>query len=123
MKKVYISHPLRGDTDRDVPNYRILFNNMKRIDKVCRYITRYYSDVLPLSPVNAFSFFEPFFDDDKALEMCLKLIELADEMWVFGDWKTSEGCRKEIERARELGIPVNFLTYRFTTVEDTADEG
>jgi hypothetical protein len=108
MKKVYIAHPLRGDTDRTHPNYKIVFDNVEAVDRICRTITETYPDVLPLSPVHAFSFLKVFSEDDKAIEMCLKLLALADGLWVFGDWENSEGCRIEIQRARELGIPICY---------------
>jgi len=33
---------------------------------------------------------------------------MADELWVFGNWQMSEGCRMEVEHARKLGITVLF---------------
>jgi hypothetical protein len=108
MKKVYISHPLRGKTDRKHPDFKAVFDNKKTVYRICRAIAVKYPDILPLSPINAFSFFRVLSEDEKALEMCLKLLELADELWVFGDWENSEGCRMEIGRARELRIPVYF---------------
>lgn len=35
----------------------------------------------------------------------MELLRLCGELWVFGD-VISEGMRKEITRAREIGIPV-----------------
>jgi hypothetical protein len=108
MKKIYISHPLRGNTDRTYPNYKIVFDNVAAVDRICQSIAATYPDVLPLSPIHAFSFLKVFEDDEKALEICLKLLELADGMWVFGDWKNSEGCRIEMRRARELCMPICY---------------
>jgi len=33
----------------------------------------------------------------------------AEQVWVLPDWENSEGTRKEIARAEELGIPVKYL--------------
>ena len=113
FKTVYISHPFRGDMGRDNINIKTLVGNMEKVDRICLKITADYPDVLPLSPLNAFSFLAllTLADnqiDEKALEMDMKLLELADELWVFGEWEKSEGCRMEIERARELCIPIIY---------------
>jgi hypothetical protein len=39
----------------------------------------------------------------------LGLLSLVDELWVFGDWRRSEGCRIEVDFARHRGIPVIFM--------------
>ena len=108
FKTVYISHPYRGDMDRNKISVTKLIDNLSKVDWICKRVVETYPDVLPLSPLNAFSFFKAFADDDKALEMDMKLLELADELWVFGEWEKSEGCRMEIERARELSIPISY---------------
>jgi hypothetical protein len=99
--------------DRNNINIKKLIDNMEKVDRICLKITETYPDVLPLSPLNAFSFLAllSLADnqiDEKALEMDMKLLELVDELWVFGEWKTSEGCRQEIEKARELCIPIAY---------------
>jgi hypothetical protein len=93
--------------DRARPNISIPFENMNRVDRICRRIAEERPDVLPLSPLHAFSFLN-IFEDDKALALDRELIEFADELWVFGDWETSEGCRLEIGWARQMGIPIVF---------------
>jgi hypothetical protein len=107
-RKVYISHPLRGDIDPKKPDISRIAKNQNEVDQICRHIAEDYPHILPLSPINAFSFLGVLKDDETALDMCLKLLELADELWVYGDWDTSEGCRMEIERARELNLPILF---------------
>ena len=108
FKTVYISHPYRGDMDRDNISVTKLIDNLSKVDQICLKVAADYPDILPLSPLNAFSFFRVFSDDDKALEMDMNLLELADELWVFGEWEKSEGCRMEVERAKEINIPVFY---------------
>jgi hypothetical protein len=110
FKTVYISHPLRGGTDRANPDISAVMRNKTAVDGICRRIADECPDVLPLSPINAFSFLGVFEDDALALETCMRLQELADEIWVFGEWQTSEGCRAEIARAGALGKRVFFVT-------------
>jgi hypothetical protein len=45
-------------------------------------------------------------NDDKReeiLQVCFKIIDICDEVWVYGD---SEGCRKEREYALSIGKSV-----------------
>lgn len=107
MKKVYVAHPLLGDTDTENFDPIIPLQNKHRASEICREIAGKYPHILILSPIHAFSFLSAL-DRERPLELCRKLLSLADELWVFGDWQTSEGCRKEIEHARALGLPVVF---------------
>ena len=107
MKKVYIAHPLLGDMNRESVNLRIPFDNKQRVDMICRDIVEERPDIMPLSPIHAFDFMNVF-ERERPLAMCLELLTFADELWVYGDWESSEGCKMEIARAGELGMPVVF---------------
>lgn len=111
MKKVYIAHPLLGSTDRENPDFCVLFGNLERVENICRRIVKKHPDILPLSPINAFAFLDVF-ERKISLKLCRELLSLADELWVFGNWADSEGCRKEIGWAKEMGIPVRMFTNR-----------
>jgi hypothetical protein len=115
FRKIYISHPLRGGMDRANPDISGIVRNKEKIDAICRSIARDFPNVLPLSPVNAFSFFNSFEEDEQALAMCLRLLELADELWMFGDWESSEGCGMERARAMELGMFIRYEDGRKET--------
>ena len=45
-------------------------------------------------------------DRDLALQLCLRLVQLVDEVWVYG--RLTEGMRLEISAAEKFGIPVRF---------------
>jgi hypothetical protein len=115
-----VSHPLRGGMDRNNPDISTVVRNKEEVDKICRTIAETFPDVLILSPINAFSFFEVFKEDKQALEMDLKLLELADTVRVCGDWQNSEGCKLEIARARELGITICYDDGHFEFPNRTA---
>jgi hypothetical protein len=108
FKTVYISHPLRGGMDPAHPDLSVIFGNRDKVDGICGRIVEANPEILPLSPLNAFSFLNVFTDDEKAIELDLKLLTLADELWVFGEWEKSAGCKIEIGRARELCIPIFY---------------
>jgi hypothetical protein len=97
MKLTYIAHPLRGDIQ----------NNIDRVTEICQALSGY--DIVPLSPIHAFGFIDPTGPQEKVLEYCRRLLATADQMWVYGDWRESEGCMMEIAYARQNNIPVRFM--------------
>lgn len=98
-KIVYICSPLRGDTEK---------NKIKAaIYERCAYEKGY----LPLAPHTMFPNF--LTDENKkerrdALEMGLQLLDLCDELWVFGP-RISEGMKGEIEYARNNNIKTRYI--------------
>jgi len=96
MKKVFISHPLTGDIE----------GNRKKVDRICRYIVG--QGLLPISPLHLFSYID---EEDERLrneimEVCYRLIDLSDEVWIYGN---SEGCKMEKEYAELKGKEVIML--------------
>lgn len=92
MKKVYIAHPLRG-ANRE--------KNVEEVTKICKKITELFPNVLPISPIHAFSFLDNtgFNGEEKAMELCIEMLKNCDEAWFFGDWQNSVGCRAEYDAA------------------------
>jgi hypothetical protein len=109
MKKIYIAHPLLGDMDRKKTNLSIPFDNMNKVDRICRAVVEAHDDILPLSPIHMFSFFN-IFERERPLTCCMAVLEMADELWVFGDWQASEGCKMEISFAEAAGIKIVFMS-------------
>lgn len=104
MKSAYICHPLRGRTGSPEE----IKSNLERIDEICKNLAAIYPDVLLLSPLHAFSFYDPRGPQEQVLGQCVAMLERADELWVFGDWQESQGCRMEVEYAKRLGKGVEF---------------
>lgn len=104
MRKVYIAHPLRGER-LDIAEVEL---NVSRVTEICRHVAEEHPDVLILSPIHAFDFVSPLEPQDWVMRQCLALLDIADELWVFGDWGRSEGCRMEIKHAVVMGKPVIF---------------
>ena len=99
MKVVFVCSPYRGAVEE----------NVALAKRVCRKaVLEGYSVVCP------HIFFTEFLDDrdEKEREIGilagLKLLELADEIWVV-DGKISSGMAREIARAGELGIPMKCV--------------
>jgi len=88
-KIVYISHPYSGQKDV-----------IKKVDAICQDAIA--SGVLPLSPIHLFAYTDDNYRDH-IMPMCLRLVQMADELWLYG---SSEGCKAEATAAENLGIPV-----------------
>ena len=86
MKKVFICSPLRGD----------IKNNIKKAKEYSRMAVK--KGYLPITP---HIYFTQFLDDgieaerEVALKMNIELLDLCDELWIFGN-KITEGMQREI---------------------------
>lgn len=86
MKKIYVCSPLSGDIKKNI-------ENAKEYSKLV-----VDQGHLPITP---HIYFTQFLDDTKSTErikgmkMGIELMEMCDEMWVFGK-VISQGMRKEI---------------------------
>ena len=95
MKWVYIVYPFQEKEE-----------NRKKIDQICRAVAN--MGFLPVSPVHAFSFLNDNVLEERhrALNLRQELIKVCDQVWLFGDWRKSEGCRLEVRAAQGAGIPL-----------------
>ena len=97
MKLVYICSPCRGDYER----------NIRKAQEFCKEAVG--MGVLPIAPHVYFTqFMNDTNPDERRIGMNLgkELLELCDEVWVYGMENPSEGMRAEIALAKDLGIPV-----------------
>lgn len=98
---VYISHPSSG-----------LEENTKDIEKIIRKLYAeddIFEEYCFVSPVHNYGFMYHDVEYDRGLAYCTDLMYFCDEVWVFGDWKTSKGCRTEVDISLKLGIKLRFL--------------
>lgn len=107
LKRIYISHPLRNGKTGDelMPEVE---KNRNKVSQICRELLHERDDILILSPIHTFSFIPVTGEQTKAFQQCKSLLELADELWVYGDWRSSEGCQIEIQYAEVLKIPIEY---------------
>ena len=90
-KYAFISHPYADNPTQ----------NKIKVDKVCKYWAK--KGIIPISPLHLFSFYEDDSNRDEIMNVCYKLIDIADVVFVYGD---SEGCRLEKAYAEKTGKPV-----------------
>ncbi len=88
MKKIYVIHPYQNKPE-----------NFEIITEICRKLAK--RGYLPISPVHSFSYLNDLVEEERllALEFCEELLTMCDEVWVFGDWEKSEGCKRELKAA------------------------
>ena len=110
MKKVYIAHPLT--------THGTIEENQKKIDDICKNLLVERPEIVPISPIHAFSFFDPTGDQSVVIGLCKELLSACDEIWMFGDWMKSNGCRAEVAFANRNKIPVADMNNMITGVED-----
>lgn len=77
------------------------------INEICRAIIKKYPDYVIFSPRNAFSFYPEEWDKNWIFKNCHSvLICLADEVWTFGDWQSSDECQINVQFAKLYGLSV-----------------
>lgn len=104
MKRIYIAHPLRGGGVDPVE----IEANVDRVTQIMRSLAAEEPDALLFSPLHAFGYLDPLGPQDWVLRQCLEMVAICDELWVYGPWQKSVGCKREVERARAMGKPVIF---------------
>lgn len=90
-KYAFISHPYAKSPSE----------NKIKVDKVCKYWVK--KGVIPLSPLHLFMFYEDDSKREEIMNICFKLIDIADVVFIYGD---SRGCKLERAYAEEIGKPV-----------------
>lgn len=114
---IYICSPLRGDTEK----------NIQKAQGYCREAVNLWPDVIPIAP---HVYFTQFLDDTMpqerkaGMELGIALLEICDELWVYGMDNPSAGMKNEIAYAAEHGIPVRDAAdvYRDRTPENQDNE-
>jgi len=99
VKIIYICHSLRSGN---------IQKNRENISQICKQLSAKYKDILILSPIHTFSYISTDGEQTDVLAQGAELLTLADELWVFGDYKNSEACQLEIRTAKELKIPAMY---------------
>ena len=99
MKLVFVCSPYRGDEKENTSN----------ATKYCRLVAG--CGYIPIAP---YLFFPQFLNDSdeiqrlKGIHMGLELLKLCSQMWVFAN-EVTEGMELEIQKAKELDIPIQFM--------------
>lgn len=110
-KLVYICSPCRGDMEK----------NITRAQGYCREVADLWPDVIPIAPhVYCTQFYDESVPEERAagMEIGLALLNICDEIWVYGMANPSEGMAREIDFAKEHGIPIRDAATLYTTEQE-----
>lgn len=109
-KFIYICSPCRGDMEK----------NIIKAQNYCREAVELYPDVVPIAPhVYCTQFLDDTNPDERAvgMEMGIALLDMCDELWVYGIENPSEGMQQEIEYATEHGITIRDAAEIYKATE------
>lgn len=99
IKRVFFSHPYSN-----APSL-----NLSRITYILNRLNKIYPDIIFISPVHAFSYFNEEQERyrDVILDVCSEMIEYSsDEILLAG---FSSGCMFELDIAYELDMPIKVF--------------
>ena len=94
-KVVYVSHEYDGKQE-----------NADKVATLVTELSNLYPTICFMSPAHAFGFMYESIDYDRGILYCLTLLDMCDEMWVFGEFSNSKGCLIEKEYCRKYKIPI-----------------
>lgn len=100
MKKVYICAPLAGDPIDNLKD-AIRFGEFALADQQATPIVPHFYSLILNDSIPA--------QKELGIRAGMSLIWIADELWVFGDIRTSH-MTNEIERAKHLNIPIKYFS-------------
>ena len=90
----------------------VIYSNedIDEISEICSNIVNSHDSVLPISPDVVFHYLDAKKPDEaeKKLNLAFNLISDADELWVFGDYQTNDGCKKQIKMAQLLNKNIRY---------------
>lgn len=112
---IYICSPCRGDMEK----------NITKAQGYCREAAERWPDVVPIAP---HVYCTQFTDDtipaerELGMELGLAMLDMCDELWVYGIQNPSEGMKREIAYAEENGIPVRDAAEVYRSQKAAAAE-
>lgn len=111
-KYVYICSPLRGAN---------IEKNIHLAKSYCRSAIFFNSNVTPVAPHIYFTQFLSEYNPierEIGMNKALELLSKCDEVWVFGIDHPSPGMMLEIQKAKELNIPIFDGFKKIYTTEE-----
>lgn len=94
---VYVCHPYVGNTAA----------NIEAVRQICRELVE--NGLLPIGPqIYLPQFVDESTEREVALSMCMQLVDICDELRVYGDQVTT-GMFREIDHAARVGVLVRWM--------------
>ena len=102
-KLVFVASPYDGD-EKQIETVENVIRELIKDDKKNR---KY--DMVYISPLKAFNWLDNTIDKEEMLDYSLKLLTLANEIYVLTEYEISESVNQCIGMAKLLGIPITYL--------------
>lgn len=102
-KLIYVASPYDGD-EKQIETVENVIRELIKDDKKNR---RY--DIVYISPLKAFNWLSDTIDKDEMLDYSLKLLTLANEIYVLPEYELSESVNQQVGIAKLLGLPITYL--------------
>ena len=116
-KRVFICSPLRPRKGTAKEQQIELFRNLELANLACRYAVQHGCN--PMAPHLLIPGFLDDTDPDErevGIQLGLDWLMDCDELWVIGD-RISDGMRREMDVARDEGIPVVRISFGADPIE------
>lgn len=101
MKVAYIAGPYRADTISEIRH------NIRRAEDAAEVLWK--SGYAVICPHKNSGFFDGLVPDKQFLDAGLRFVEIADVVFVLKGWPGSVGSKAEVDRAKELGIEIDYM--------------
>ena len=89
---IYIAAPYGGEEE-----------NKEKVELLVKELVGLYPDCCFVSPIHAFGFLYNDLGYEEGMELCLTLLDLCSEIWIYGE---SKGTGIEREYAKRYKIPI-----------------
>lgn len=101
MKRIFLSHPFAENPQL----------NSQRVNNICDDLVNYYDDVLPISPLHLFSYFNvdrPEYREE-IISFCTDLMMLCDEIHFYKYGELSKGQKIELNYAKMRNLKYEII--------------
>ena len=105
MRRIYIAGPISGGTLETLANIR------RGLKAACKAIKAGNAVFCPHLDYSLNLVAEPgdVLTKEEYQKNSMAWVDVSDELWVLEGWENSGGTKREMERAKELGIPIKFI--------------
>ena len=102
-KIIYVASPYDGD-EKQIETVENVIKELIKDDKKNRK-----DDMVYISPLKVFNWLDDTVDKEEILNYSLKLLTLANEIYVLPEYELSESVNQQVGIAKLLGLPITYL--------------
>jgi hypothetical protein len=105
MKRIYIAGPISGGTLETLANIRA------GLKAAAKAIKQGFAPFIPHLDfqLNLVADEADVLTKEEFQANSMAFVDVCEEMWILPGWENSGGTKREMERAKDLGIPIKFI--------------